>query len=102
MVSGLNHITGRLGLTHRSTASIFIPMNKTASSANADLDLQNLEVRVEELIRACSFLKEENKSLRLRQDHLVAERAALIEKTELARSRVEAMISRLKAMESTQ
>jgi cell division protein ZapB len=77
-------------------------MNKTESSANADLDLRKLEVRVEELIRACSFLKEENKSLRLRQDHLVAERAALIEKTELARSRVEAMISRLKAMESTQ
>lgn len=92
----------RLGLTHRSTPSILIPMDKPESTNNADLDLRKLEVRVEELIRACSYLKEENKSLRLRQDHLVAERAALIEKTELARTRVEAMISRLKAMESTQ
>ncbi len=77
-------------------------MSKTESSNNTDLDLRKLEVRVEELIRACSYLKEENKSLRSRQDNLVAERAALIEKTEIARTRVEAMISRLKAMESTQ
>lgn len=77
-------------------------MSKTESSNNADLDLRKLEVRVEELISACSYLKEENKSLRLRQDNLVAERAALIEKTELARTRVEAMISRLKGMESIQ
>lgn len=77
-------------------------MSKTEPSNDTDLDLQKLEVRVEELIRACSYLKDENKSLRTRQDNLVAERAALIEKTELARTRVEAMISRLKAMESTQ
>ena len=77
-------------------------MSKIDSSNNTDLDLRRLEVRVEELIRACSYLKEENKSLRSKQDSLVAERAALIEKTELARTRVEAMISRLKAMESIQ
>ena len=77
-------------------------MSHSESSNNTDLDLRKLEVRVEELIRACSYLKDENKSLRLRQDNLVAERAALIEKTELARTRVEAMISRLKAMESIQ
>lgn len=65
-----------------------------------DLDLKKLEARVDELIRTCETLKEENTSLRSRQDSLVAERADLIEKTELARSRVEAMISRLKAMES--
>ncbi len=68
----------------------------------ADLDLHKLEIRVEELIRACSYLKDENKSLRATQDNLVAERAALIEKTELARARVEAMITRLKSMETPQ
>jgi cell division protein ZapB len=76
-------------------------MNKQQSSVNsADFDLRKLEVRVEELIRACSHLQDENKSLRSRQENLVAERAALIEKTEQARARVEAMITRLKAMES--
>lgn len=77
-------------------------MNNSDNSNNTELDLRKLEVRVEELIRACAYLKEENKSLRLTQDNLVAERAALIEKTEQARTRVEAMISRLKAMESIQ
>lgn len=77
-------------------------MNDKEYGDNADLDLRKLEQRVEELIHACSYLKDENKSLRARQDSLVAERAALIEKTELARTRVEAMITRLKSMESPQ
>ena len=62
-------------------------------------DLDTLERQVDELIRTCRQLREENASLRARQDHLVAERAELIEKTELARGRVESMISRLKSME---
>ena len=62
-------------------------------------DLDTLERQVEELIRTCRQLREENVSLRARQDHLVAERAELIEKTELARGRVESMITRLKSME---
>jgi len=62
-------------------------------------DLASLEARIDELIRQLEELREENRALRNQQDHLVAERAALIEKSELARSRVEAMIARLKAME---
>jgi len=77
-------------------------MSKHENSIDTDLDLRKLEIRVEELIRACSYLKDENKTLRTHQDNLVTERAALIEKTEMARSRVEAMITRLKAMESAQ
>ncbi len=72
------------------------------NSDDAELDLKKLEARTEELIHTCSFLKEENSSLRTRQDSLVAERAALIEKTELARNRIEAMITRLKSMETPQ
>ena len=77
-------------------------MNKPEPSDSTELDLRKLEIRIEELIRACSYLKDENKSLQSRQENLVSERAALIEKTELARTRVEAMITRLKAMESAQ
>jgi cell division protein ZapB len=64
-----------------------------------NLDLDQLERQVEELISTCTQLQEENQSLRVSQEHLVSERAELIEKAELARSRVEAMITRLKAME---
>jgi cell division protein ZapB len=65
-----------------------------------DNDLLKLEQRVDELIDTCSHLGKENRTLKAQQEKLVAERAALIEKTELARSRVEAMITRLKALES--
>lgn len=65
----------------------------------AETDLQKLESRVEDLIKALDRLKAENKSLRVSQDKLVGERAELIEKTELARTRVESMINRLKSME---
>ena len=72
--------------------------NHDASTMTA-LNLTNLEARVDELISVVSELTHENSALRDQQSNLVAERAALIEKSELARSRVESMIARLKAME---
>ena len=66
----------------------------------AELDLTRLEVRVEDLIRTVARLKNENNNLRVKQEDLVTERAELIEKTEIAKTRVEAMITRLKSMET--
>ncbi len=63
------------------------------------LNLTTLETRVDELVSAISDLSDENRALRDQQSNLMAERSALIEKSELARSRVESMIARLKAME---
>ncbi len=62
-------------------------------------DLRQLEQRIDELIETVGSLKNENTSLRQQKDKLVGERSQLIEKTELARSRVEAMISRLRSLE---
>ena len=64
------------------------------------LDTRALEEKVDRLIRICHQLEDENRALRDQQGSLIAERAALVEKSELARSRVEAMISRLRAMEA--
>ncbi|NIM29601.1 MAG: TIGR02449 family protein [Gammaproteobacteria bacterium] len=75
-------------------------MERDQDSSRIDrMDLQALEAQVDELIQTCEQLSEENRALRDQQSTLVAERANLIEKSELARSRVEAMIARLKAME---
>lgn len=62
-------------------------------------DLSVLETQIDELIRRCDRLRDENLALREQQDGLLAERASLIEKSELVRARVEAMITRLRAME---
>ncbi|HEB58261.1 MAG TPA: TIGR02449 family protein [Gammaproteobacteria bacterium] len=62
-------------------------------------DLKKLEQRVDELIEAVTRLKTENQSLREDKTSLETERNKLLKNTELARSRVEAMIERLRAME---
>ena len=71
--------------------------------SNAEKDpsteLEALEAKLETLINQFSLVKNENKSLKVRQDALVKEKAKLLEKTTLAKARVEAMITRLKAME---
>ena len=64
------------------------------------LDTQALEEKIDHLIRICNRLEGENRALRDQQNSLIAERAALVEKSEMARSRVEAMITRLRAMEA--
>jgi cell division protein ZapB len=67
----------------------------------ATFDIDQLERRVDGLIHLCRHLQEENTSLRARQEALVVERGELLEKTEQARSRVEAMLSRMRAMEES-
>ena len=69
--------------------------NKTYSES----DLQKLETQIDALIDTVKQLKQENTSLRHQQDQLVSERSQLIETTELARNRVEAMITRLRSLE---
>lgn len=62
-------------------------------------DLKALEIRVEELIRACAHLKDENKTLRAREQALAGERDKLATKNDQAKHRVEDMIDRLKRLE---
>lgn len=62
-------------------------------------DLKILESRIDELIETCRRLKSENQSLKTDQDGLSEQHARLMEKTRLARARIETMIDRLKALE---
>ncbi|MCX7064703.1 MAG: TIGR02449 family protein [Proteobacteria bacterium] len=62
-------------------------------------ELDALERKVSELIELCQVLSRENRALRGRQNTWSTERAKLIEKNELAKSKVESMISRLKSLE---
>ncbi len=59
-----------------------------------------LEQQVSALLETCAYLKEENRLLRAQQERLQEERAALMEKNQTARSRVDAIISRLKSLEA--
>ena len=74
-------------------------MSNTDKQGIQEQDLRALEVRVEELIRACTHLKDENKTLRAREQELAAERDRLASKNDQAKHRVEDMIARLKRLE---
>ncbi len=61
--------------------------------------LKTLEERMLQLFELCETYKRQNRSLRTREAQLLDERAQLLKKNDQARAKVEAMISRLKAME---
>ena len=58
--------------------------------------LAQIEAKLDELIARQQRLQRENQALREREDNWKLERARLIEKNEIARTRVEAMVKRLK------
>lgn len=55
---------------------------------------------MDQLIHLCHQLQQENAQLKTRESEWQQERNRLIEKNELARSRVEAMISHLKNLDT--
>jgi cell division protein ZapB len=70
------------------------------SKNTVETELQRLEIRVGELLTLVQQLGEENRALRHRQDNLAGERAVLLQKNEQVRASVEAMIGRLRLLES--
>lgn len=60
--------------------------------------LSDLEKKIDQLVELSERLQKENTGLRKRESTLLKEKGQLMEKTELARSRVESMIARLKAL----
>lgn len=64
-----------------------------------DVDLQALAAKLDLLIQRVEQLKAHNRQLLANEKSWREERAQLIEKNEMARHKVESMISRLKALE---
>ena len=65
----------------------------------ADKQLKALEQKIDQLIELCNGLNRENQALKAENASWQQERQDLIDKNELARSKVEAMINRLRTME---
>ena len=64
--------------------------------------LNTLETKLDRLLQLCEQLTKENRALREKESGWLRERTRLVEKNELARTRVEAMISRLRNLETEQ
>lgn len=64
-------------------------------------DLKALEAKVDELVELCESLANENRALRERNRAWAIEKSNLVERNELARSKIDALIDRLKSMDVT-
>jgi cell division protein ZapB len=74
-------------------------MKKNVEKHLEALGVDSLETGVEELIAMVEQLQKENHELKAKQSMLLAERAELVDRNDVARSRVESIITRLKDME---
>jgi cell division protein ZapB len=62
-------------------------------------NLKKLEGRIDDLIGTCRQLRKQNHAIQSEHGQLSDEHARLVEKTQIARTRIESMIGRLKALE---
>ena len=75
-------------------------MPKKTKPSEIDQEVTRLEEQVEILLQTVDRLVKENKSLRAQQESHSTERATLIERNDQVRNRVEAIVGRLKSLES--
>ena len=61
--------------------------------------LQSFSAKVEQLLAYCQKLEADNASLKALQNEWLSERTKLLQKNDLAKRKIESMITRLKAME---
>jgi cell division protein ZapB len=62
--------------------------------------IQQLEQQVDDLLHASRRGREENMLLQAQKTAWLSERAQLLEKTEIARGRIDKMVQRLKEMDN--
>lgn len=63
------------------------------------MDIKELESRIDELISLCEELEHKQAILEADRENWSLERTRLLEKNEIAKSKIEAMIMRLKSLE---
>jgi cell division protein ZapB len=66
---------------------------------SAGVDINTLEERIDELIALCDELESKHRAIETDRENWTQERTSLLEKNEMAKARIEAMIMRLKSLE---
>ena len=63
------------------------------------MDINTLEKRIDELIALCDEMERKQTTMEVSHENWLVERTRLLEKNEMAKSKIEAMIMRLKSLE---
>ncbi|MEE9309639.1 MAG: hypothetical protein V3U64_01335 [Cocleimonas sp.] len=74
-------------------------MNSQSVNTSTQTQVERLEASVTELLSLCKKLSEENNTYKGSNQQLMLERSELQSKNDKVRGQVEAMVSRLKAMD---
>ena len=69
------------------------------SNKESDLEIKDLEIKIDELIQLCDQLERKQAVMEADRETWLSERTSLLEKNEMAKSKVEAVIRRLKTLE---
>ena len=88
-------------MTGHSKLNYYFRMTKKSKPSVIDQEVSRLEEQVDFLLATLDRLMKENRSLRSRQESLATERANMLEKHDMVRTRVDGIVSRLKALESS-
>lgn len=75
-------------------------MNSKVDYPSIEQELVRLEAQLGKLLELVERLSRENRSLRVQQESLTLERAGLLEKHDQVRNRVDAIVTRLKSLET--
>jgi len=75
-------------------------MTMKTTSSLVEAQLSRLEEQVAGLLETIERLTKENRSLRIQQESTASERANLLEKHDQVRNRVDAIVTRLKSLET--
>ena len=82
--------------------NITLYMNNDHIISTLNKELDDLEVKIEELSNKYLDLKKENQLLKERQEQEVAEKFKIKEKNQKVQNKVEGIINRLRSLEYTQ
>ena len=63
------------------------------------MNINTLEKRIDELIALCDELESKHRAIETDRENWTQERNSLLEKKEMAKAKIEAMIMRLKSLE---
>jgi cell division protein ZapB len=63
------------------------------------VDINTLEKRIDELIELCDELESKHRTMEADRENWMQERTRLLEKNEMTKAKIEAMIMRLKSLE---
>lgn len=90
----------RAGIDPVPQAHYIGAMTNKTTPTEVEQELSRLEHQVTGLLKMVERLDQENRSLRAQQESLTSERANLLEKHDQVRHRVDAIVTRLKSLET--